>query len=88
MVSASVIAYLVMQNWTGTNKKVLTLLSRRLNVWPEEEGDSEVTVNVNGEKDQQHFQLDPGTKLSSGVSQTSLEQRLRDMDIINDIESV
>lgn len=45
-------------------------------------------VNVNGEKTQQYLQLDPETKsvIHKRVTDIKLEQRLKDMEKVNDIE--
>ena len=45
-------------------------------------------VNVNGEKTQQYLQLDPETKsvIHRRVTDIKLEQRLKDMEKVNDIE--
>ena len=45
-------------------------------------------INVNGEKTQQYLQLDPETKpvIHKRVTDIKLEQRLKDMEKVNDIE--
>ncbi len=46
------------------------------------------TVEVNGEKTQQYLQLDPETKsvIHRKVTDIKLEQKLKDMEKVNDIE--
>lgn len=45
-------------------------------------------VEVNGEKTQQYLQLDPETKsvIHRRVTDVQLEQKLKDMEKVNDIE--
>lgn len=45
-------------------------------------------VDINGEKTQQYFQLDPETKsvIHKRITEVQIEQKLKDMEKVNDIE--
>ena len=83
----ALIAYLVRAELDRERNKVLNLTQQEA----ERLARGEViqkAVNVNGEKTQQYLQLDPETKsvIHRRVTDIKLEQRLRDMEKVNDIE--
>ena len=80
----ALIAYPVRAELDRERNKVLNLTQQEA----ERLARGEVIQNVNGEKTQQYLQLDPETKsvIHRRVTDIKLEQRLKDMEKVNDIE--
>ncbi len=85
--ASALIAYPVRAELDRERNKILNLTQQEV----ERLARGEViqkAINVNGEKTQQYLQLDPETKsvIHKRVTDIKLEQRLKDMEKVNDIE--